>query len=87
MSQPISTVIRPRTQAWRFYVSSLIIEIDTITFSNYSSSVTPVLESLACCFVSPTIPTPKATSRQSVLISYVLESAGHLTKEQGRADV
>jgi len=59
----------------------LTIEIDTITFSSFSSSVTPVLESLACCFVSPMIPTPKVISPQSVLTSYVSESAGHLVRK------
>ncbi|CAI7659310.1 unnamed protein product [Penicillium pancosmium] len=48
-----------------------LTEIDTTTSSSSSSSETPVLESLACCFVSPTTPTLRATSPLSVLTSYV----------------
>lgn len=50
---------------------SYLTKIDTITSSSSSSSVTPVLESLACCFVSPMIPTLRAISRLSVLTLYV----------------
>lgn len=45
--------------------------LDTITFSSSSSSVTPVLESLACCCDSPTIPTLSLTFPPSVLTLYV----------------
>jgi hypothetical protein len=45
--------------------------IDTTTCSSCSSSVTLVLESPACCFALPTTHTQRATSQQSVLISFV----------------
>jgi hypothetical protein len=48
--------------------------IDTTTYSNSSSLVTRVLESLACSYDSPMIHTRKATSRLLALTSYVMLS-------------